>query len=265
MTHTFFDTPVYTTPTSTKRALGDVLALGSSLYFNTMFLKIMVVNRQVALKNRYNRARWASSSFEIFRLLEKCGCKFTVEGLYILESVKDEPVVFVSNHMGTMETMIFPGLIAAVKEVTFVVKESLTSNFLFGPIMRARTPITVGRTDSRKDLMTVISEGTRRLSEGTSVVIFPQSTRTTSFVAEEFNSLGIKLAAKAGVRVVPIAIKTDFWGMEGLVKDLGTLNRNEKTFIKFGDPISVSGTGKEQHQHVISFIEENLRAWGSIK
>ena len=265
MTHTFFNTPVYVTPATTKRAIGDKLALGSSLYFNAMFLKIMVVNRRIALNNQYHTARWASSSFDIFRLLEKCGCKFTVEGLDILESVKDEPVVFVSNHMGTMETMIFPGLIAPVKEVTFVVKDSLTSNFLFGPIMRARNPITVGRKDSRKDLMTVINDGTKRLSEGTSVVIFPQSTRTTSFVADEFNSLGIKLAAKAGVRVVPIAIKTDFWGMEGLVKDLGTLNRKEHTYIKFGDPISVTGSGKEQHQQVVTFIEENLRSWGCVK
>lgn len=37
------------------------------------------------------------------------------------------PVVFVSNHMSTLETFVFPCIIAPVMKVTFVVKDSLVN------------------------------------------------------------------------------------------------------------------------------------------
>ena len=73
--------------------------------------------------------------------------------------------------------------------------------------MRSRNPIVVGRTDPRKDFETVMNGGAERLKNGISIIIFPQSTRSLDFKPEEFNSLGVKLAKKAGVQVVPVAIK----------------------------------------------------------
>jgi 1-acyl-sn-glycerol-3-phosphate acyltransferase len=222
-------------------------------------------NRKLALKGKYDTAQWALSSYKIFKFSEQCGGRYHIEGFEQLDKVKDEPVVFISNHMSTLETMVFPGLIAPVKEVTFVVKENLTRNKLFGPIMRARNPIAVSRNDSRHDLLKVMSEGQKKLSEGTSVIIFPQSTRILDFNPEKFNSLGIKLAQKAGVRVVPMAIKTDFWANGKLHKDLGRLKRKVPVYIKFGEPINIKGSGKEEHQFVVNFIKDHLKKWNKQK
>lgn len=263
MLNPYFQVNEYHTPANKKRIIWDRLSLGTSFYFNLRFLRFVLSNRKIALKGNYDTARWALSSVEIFNFLEDCGAQFHIEGFEHLDAVKDEPVVFISNHMGTLETMIFPGLIAPVKEVTFVVKDSLTSNPLFGPIMRARNPIAVGRHDSRNDLLKVLNEGKHKLAEGTSVIIFPQSTRTTVFDPEKFNSLGIKLAQKAKVRVVPMAIKTDFWANGRLVKDLGRAQRNEPVHIKFGAPMEINGTGKAEHQAIVEFIGEHLKQWNS--
>jgi 1-acyl-sn-glycerol-3-phosphate acyltransferase len=154
-------------------------------------------------------------------------------------------------------------LIAPVKEVTFVVKESLTRNPVFGPIMRARNPIAVARKDSRTDLVKVITEGQQKLAEGTSVIIFPQSTRAFDFDPSKFNTLGIKLAQKAGVRVVPMAIKTDAWALGKVIKDVGNLKRNVPVYIKFGEPLSINGPGKEEHQKVVDFIGSHVEMWNS--
>jgi 1-acyl-sn-glycerol-3-phosphate acyltransferase len=261
MLNQYFPENEYHTPAGKKRVCGDRLSLGTSFYFNFRFINIVLINRRLALKNQYDTKQWARSSFEILKFLEDCGAKFHIEGFEHLDAVKDEPVVFISNHMGTLETMIFPGLVAPVKPVTFVVKESLTRNPLFGPVMRARNPIAVSRTDSRQDLMKVMSEGHDFLSKGTSIIIFPQATRTIEFVPEQFNTLGVKLAQKNGVRIVPMAIKTDFWANGTLHKDLGRLNRNEPVHIKFGEPITVNGNGKEAHQFCIDFIQKNLEIW----
>jgi 1-acyl-sn-glycerol-3-phosphate acyltransferase len=171
------------------------------------------------------------------------------------------PVLFISNHMSTLETMILPCIIAPLREATFVVKESLVRHPLFGDVMRSRNPIVVGRTDPRKDLEAVMNGGADLLDQGISIIIFPQSTRSLEFRPEEFNSLGVKLAKKAGVKVVPIALKTDFWGNGKLIKEMGPLDRHKPIHIKFGEPFSVKGNGKEENQKIIDFIKSSLEEW----
>jgi 1-acyl-sn-glycerol-3-phosphate acyltransferase len=261
----YFPENEYHTDPKHKRIIWDKLSLGTSLYFNIRFMKFLFFNRKLVFDNNYGTQRWALSSYEILKFLENCGGKFHIEGFDNVEKVKNEPVVFISNHMSTLETMVFPCLIAPVKEVTFVVKDTLIGNNLFSPIMRARNPIAVGRTDSRQDLMTVMTEGKQKLSEGTSVIIFPQSTRTRTFSPEHFNSLGVKLAQKNGVKVVPMAIKTDFWDNGKLVKDLGKARRKEPIHIKFGEPMEIKGTGKEEHQFIVNFIDEHIKKWNAEK
>jgi 1-acyl-sn-glycerol-3-phosphate acyltransferase len=93
-------------------------------------------------------------------------------------------------------------------------------------------------------------------------VIFPQSTRRIDFRPEEFNSLGVKLACKAGVQVIPFALKTDFWLNGKVVKDLGPLDsRNKNIYFSFGQPMDVRGSGKIENQEIIRFIRESLENW----
>lgn len=131
-------------------------------------------------------------------------------------------------------------------EVTFVVKDSLVKHPFFGPIMRARNPIVVSRSNSREDFQTVMKRGQELLSEGISIIIFPQSTRTVEFKPKEFNSLGVKLARTAKVQVIPVAIKTDFWGNDKYLKDLGPIDRSKPIHMAFGEPLSIDGSGKRK-------------------
>ena len=131
--------------------------------------------------------------------------------------------------------------------------------------MRSRNPVAVGRNDSRQDFMKVMTEGKEKLENGSSIVIFPQSTRTLEMIPEKFNSLGIKLAQKAGAKIVPMAIKTDFWENGKLIKDLGVNHRDRPVFIKFGEPMTIKGNGKEEHQFVVEFIKSNLEEWRNLK
>ena len=152
-----------------------------------------------------------NSSIKVFDCIEKTGGAISIKGLDFLKK-EDGPVVIISNHMSTLETFIFPFIVGSAKECSFVVKRSLVTNPVFGPVMRSLNPIAVERADPRKDLDVVMKEGTELLKKGVSVILFPQATRDPVFKPENFNSLGIKLAKRAGVKVIPCAIKTDFWG-----------------------------------------------------
>ena len=234
--------------------------LGSRWFFIGKFLSLVFKSRSIAQKGKFDTVAWASTSIEILRLIERCGGRFDIQGL---ENIKncDGPAVFVGNHMSILETMVFPGIIASVKEVTFVVKDSLVKHSVFGPVMRARNPIVVNRRDTREDFKTVMTEGMEMLANGTSVVIFPQSTRSVEFISKEFNSLGVKLARTANVQVIPFALKTDFWENGKYVKHLGPIKRHRPIHINFGKPFYIKGSGKDENEMIVDFISSNLAEW----
>ena len=164
--------------------------------------------------------------------------------------------------MSMLESMVLPGLIASRREVTFVVKKSLTTHPIFGPVMRARGPIAVDRQDPISDFKKVMLDGTESLKNNVSVVIFPQSQRMVKFNPKQFNTLGIKLAKNANVKVVPLAIKTDFWENGTLLKDIGVIHRDLRIYFEFGEPISIDGAGKKEQQMIIDHIHSHLKKWG---
>jgi 1-acyl-sn-glycerol-3-phosphate acyltransferase len=259
----FFTGSSYDTPADKPRFLGDRLSLNTRGYFFGRYIAEIFRSRSIALRGQYDTKAWAESSYRVFKSIEGCGGRFHLRGLDNLRSVRG-PVIFVSNHMSTLETMIFPCIIAPFIEVTFVVKESLVKHPLFGPIMRARNPIVVKRENPREDFQAVMTGGKELLARGISIIIFPQSTRTAEFIPEEFNSLGIKLAKAAGMQVVPVAIKTDFWGNGKYLKDLGPITRNNPIHMVFGQVLPVQGSGKNEHKQIIDFIITHLRQWGGI-
>ncbi|MGB8490415.1 MAG: lysophospholipid acyltransferase family protein [Bacteroidales bacterium] len=256
----YFGSDSYETSQKEKRTLVDRLIHCNRLYFTFKFANIVLRTRKNAQRGLYGKKEWADSSFCIFRFIEIAGGIFRVTGMENIYADPD-PVVFIGNHMSTLETMVLPGIIAPHRNVTFVVKESLVKHPLFGHVMRSRDPIVVGRTDPRKDFEEVMSKGADLLEKGISIVIFPQSTRSIIFNPGEFNSLGVKLARKAGVKIVPIALKTDFWGQGRIIKELGPLDSSKIIHIKFGQPFPVTGTGKAENQKVIDFIRSSLDEW----
>ncbi|MBI5632480.1 MAG: 1-acyl-sn-glycerol-3-phosphate acyltransferase [Nitrospirae bacterium] len=250
----------YRTNPDRPRSIFSKIFLRPKATFYLQVFWIIWKNSRKALKGRYPAEKWAESSFEIIRALENIGASIDISGLENLKNF-DGPAVFISNHMSTLETLVLPSIIQPLKPVTFVVKESLVKMPVFGPIMRARDPILVGRTNAREDLRAVLEEGTKKLRNGQSIVVFPQSTRSFIFNPEEFNSLGIKLALKANVPVVPIALKTDAWGIGKKIKDFGPIDIRKKIYFAFGERMIIQNRGADEHQKIIQFITEHLKTW----
>jgi 1-acyl-sn-glycerol-3-phosphate acyltransferase len=252
----------YVTPEGVPKALSEYFLLGSRWSVYSHFIGTIFRSRALAVRGLYDDEAWARSSVEIINNLERCGARFRIEGMDKARKAEG-PLVFVANHMSTMETTVLPGLIRPMKKVTYVVKDKLMRGPVWGPIMRSRYPIAVTRKDPRADLETVLREGLARLAEGVSVIIFPQGTRTEVWRREGFNSLGAKLASKAGVRLMPIALKTDFWGSKGIFRGFGPVDRDSEVRIEFGDSLAPSGRGKAEQELCLDFIESRLRSWGA--
>ena len=121
---TVFEGDSYKTPEKVKRAIREYVLLRSRWSPYSFFIKVIFKYRALALKGLYTDDVWADSSRELMGYLESCGAKFDIRGMDNVKKISG-PMVFVANHMGTMETTILPGLICPIKPVTYVVKEKL--------------------------------------------------------------------------------------------------------------------------------------------
>lgn len=231
-----------------------------SLTFYPRFVAIVFRASAKAKRAQYSSSEWAKSSLAVLRALEGSGVSVEITGVqHIVE--EEGPYVFIANHMSTLETTVLASVIQPLKEVTFIVKKSLLEYPVFRHVMRSRDPIALTRTNPREDLKAVLQGGTERLKNGISIVVFPQTTRTTSFDPAQFNSIGIKLAKKAGVPVIPIALKSDAWGNGTYLKDFGKIDPSKEVYLHFGNAIRIKGKGTEEHQHIIEFIIRKLHEW----
>ncbi len=260
---TYFPDDCYETLADTPISIWSRLFGRCRWVFYVPYAGVVLKARSIAVRGAYDDDAWAVSSISVLRLIERHRGRFDVRGLDQLRNAASRgPFVFIANHMSTLETQVLPVLIVPFMPVTFVVKEKLVSGNMFGPVMRSRDPITVGRKNPREDLDAVLNGGAERLGRGISIIVFPQSTRSPVFRPEGFNTLGVKLAAKAAVPAIPVAIKSDFWGEEGLFRGFGPIRPERTVHIEFGAPITVEGRGKEQHLQIVDFIQSRLASWG---
>ncbi len=250
----------YITDPKRKRSFLSKLFLSGKLSFYPQILSCILTNGIKAAFSHYSNEDWVKASYWILKILENVGIIVNISGLKNISSF-DGPCVFIGNHMSVLETFVLPCIIQPIKPVTFVVKKELLHVPVFKHVMRSRDPIAVGRVNPREDFRTVMEEGVKKIKNGISIIIFPQSTRSVEFKPVEFNSLGVKLALRANVPVVPLALKTDAWGIGKIIKDFGKINTNKKVWFRFGEPMRVQGRGAEEHEKIIKFIQDCLAEW----
>ena len=232
----------------------------SLLYYSRLLYTLFHASF-AARRGSLDNAKWAKYSYRVLRVVESVGGRANISGL---EDVAGHhgPVVYIGNHMSLVETMILPGVALAFGRVNFIIKEELRHYPVFGPIFRALGLIAVSRKNPREDLKVVLHEGHKFIGSGGSIIIFPQATRRVEFDETAFNTLGVKLAFRAGVPVIPVAIKTDFHGNGKWIKDMGPIDPRKTLYFKFGKPLPVNGKSRDVHQQVVEFITQNLLAWG---
>ncbi|MFO7937341.1 MAG: lysophospholipid acyltransferase family protein [Kiritimatiellia bacterium] len=213
------------------------------------------------LFGRFDYEQWAAITFRSIAFAEKIKGRLIFEG-FRERAEHDGPVVYVSNHMSTLETMILPVTLLSFNQLSIVVKDSLADSPFFGKAFERLGCIGVTRKNARADLQTVLKVGAERIESGNSVLLFPEGTRQTEFSPKKFNSLGSKLAHRAGVPVVPIAVKTDFLRTGRLIRDFGHVDPSRSVRIACGPLFQPEAGAKEMHARCVEFIDAKQKEWG---
>lgn len=213
-----------------------------------------------AWRNNFDVNGWWVASDAVRQAFERTGARISVKGTEHFARL-GKPCVFIGNHMSTAETFLLGSMILPIMPMTYVLKNSLVEYPIFKHVIRSLDPVVVGRTNPREDLKSVLGGGRERLENGISIVIFPQRTRTVEFDRDAFNTIGMKLAKRAGVPVIPLALKTDAWSNGRILKDYGQFKPELDLHFEFGEPVDAVSDERAAHLAVIEFIESRLKSW----
>ena len=198
----------YDTPPGKQDFVSKCLLNSYFYFFSRICMNYYSLGR-CARKGLFSRERQVYYCDKNIQIIEGFGAQFHVRGLNNIKE-EDGPYVIIGNHVSSIETAILNSMISPRLDFTYVIKKSLFTVPFLGPAMHAVDAIGVDRKNARDDFKIIMEEGVKRLARGRSVLIFPESTRQIEFLPERFNSIGIKLALKANVKILPFALKTHF-------------------------------------------------------
>jgi 1-acyl-sn-glycerol-3-phosphate acyltransferase len=169
--------------------------------------------------------------------------------------------LLVYNHVSYVD-FILGGLAAnpSGRLVRFMAKREVFDHRWTGPVMRSMHHIAVDRAEG----VASYDEGVRVLRAGEIVGIFPEATISRSFELKEFKTGATRMAAEAGVPLVPVVL----WGTQRL-KTKGhpqDFSRGKTIAITVGEPLYPSGVNSlaetaQLKSRMARMLDETIRRY----
>ena len=145
-------------------------------------------------------------------------------------------VLLAYNHIGYVD-FVYGGLAAnpSGRLVRFMAKRELFTHTYTGPLMRSLHHIEVDRGAGEASYRTAVEY----LRAGEAVGIFPEATISRSMELKEFKTGAVRIAAEAGVPLVPVIL----WGTQRMMtKDHPRdFSRGKTIAIRVGEPLHPTG------------------------
>ena len=144
--------------------------------------------------------------------------------------------------------------------IRFMAKRELFDHRLTGPLMRSLHHISVDRADG----VDSYNEGISYLRQGELVGIFPEATISRSFELKEFKTGATRMAAAAGVPVIPLIL----WGTQRMMtKDHPRdFSRGKTIALTVGEPFHPSGATSVEdtaalHATMSELLDQTIRGY----
>lgn len=117
----------------------------------------------------------------------------------------------------------------------FMAKKEVFEHPIGGPVMRSFHHISIDREAGEQGMASAVDY----LRRGEVVGIFPEATISNSFLIKDLKTGTVRIAAQAGVPVIPVVLfGTQRFLTKGKKRDFG---RGKTVAIKVGEPLAVTG------------------------
>lgn len=148
------------------------------------------------------------------------------------------PAVILCKHQSAWETIV---LQEVFPDVLYVWKKELRMIPFFGWALATMPMISINRGAGKDALKQLLTQGKLRLSQGYSVIVFPEGTRVAPGSKRRYKIGGAYLAVDAGVPVLPVALNSgEVWGRNAFIKRPGTVK------VSIGPRIDTQGLSAEE-------------------
>ena len=189
---------------------------------------------------------WSSTDWSR-DILSAAGTAVVASGLEHIP--RDQPVMYASNHSSMFDVWaLFATLPGSVR---FVAKRELFRIPILGRAMLAVGHVPIDRA-ARKSAFEAYDEAARMIRGGTSVLVFPEGTRSPTGELLPFKNAPFGLAIAAQVPIVPVYVHHTF---EILPKGAWRL-RPQPIRLVVGPPIPTAGLRPENRER----LREEVRA-----
>lgn len=180
-----------------------------------------------------------------------CGIRYHIEGL---DNLPASPVVVLANHQSEWETLFLYTYLAPICPI---LKKELLDIPFWGWALRLQRPIAIDRGRPHEAGKYILDQGTIRIRDGLSVIIFPEGTRAHVERIKKFSRGGAKLAIAAGAPILPVAHNAGHcWPPRTMLKYPGTIS------IAIGSPLaSGGGNASELTDSAEAWIRQQLSRW----
>ncbi len=177
------------------------------------FLPSLLLPRSVSV---WGQRRWAKGL--VWLLRKMIGIEMEVRGR---QYIGCEPVLVAAKHQSAWDTFIYQTVLA---DPAMVMKRELFWIPLYGWYARKSRMIGVDRAGGARALKAMVAHALTQISDGRSVVIFPEGTRSAVGARLPYQPGVAALARALSVPVVPVAVNSGaFWPRRGFIKRPGTI------------------------------------------
>ena len=183
-------------------------------------------------------------------LLFAAGVKVRVDGLKNIDP--DQAYVFAANHQSQFD--IFVLLAYLPIQFRWLAKKELFRIPFLGVGMKGAGYIPIDRSN-RREAFKSIDLAAARVREGTSIVIFPEGTRTVDGTLQSFKKGGFHLAIKSKRPIVPVSLSGTF----AILPKKGFRIRPQTVLIYLGDPVPTQNIGVQDRDWLISEIRRRIQ------
>jgi 1-acyl-sn-glycerol-3-phosphate acyltransferase len=184
-------------------------------------------------------------------ILKIAGVKMQVTGLEHIDPKRT--CIYMCNHLGSFD--IFALLACLPGQFRWLAKSELFRIPMLGWGMRAAGYISLDRS-KRRSTYESMEIAARKIREETSVVIFPEGSRSFDGAMQPFMNGGFNLAIRAGVPIVPISIHGTWEIMPRTTKRVKKGNIR----IVIDRPIETKDCTMKDRRRLMAETESRIRA-----